>query len=58
MSPIYSEYLVNVHFYDIPHTFIPHFTFHSAEKNPHRIFRKLPADNFPHSAIHKIPLRL
>jgi len=24
--------LVNVHFSDIPHTFIPHFTLHSAEK--------------------------
>jgi len=24
--------LVNVHFGDIPHTFIPHFTLHSAEK--------------------------
>ena len=32
MSVIYGEYLVNVHFSDIPHTFIPHFTLHSAEK--------------------------
>jgi len=32
MSLIYGEYLVNVHFSDIPHTFIPHFTLHSAEK--------------------------
>ena len=54
MSLIYGEYLVNVHFCDIPHTFIPHFTLHSAEKNPHQIFRKLPVDNFPHSAI-RIP---
>ena len=51
---IYGEYLVNVHFSDIPHTFIPQFTLHSAEKNPHQIFRKLPVDNFPHSAI-RIP---
>ena len=58
MSVIYGEYLVNVHFSDIPHTFIPHFTLHSAEKNPHRIFRKLPLDNFPQSAFRKIPLPL
>jgi len=32
MSLIYGEYLVSVHFSDIPHTFIPHFTLHSAEK--------------------------
>jgi len=51
VSLIYGEYLANVHFGDIPHTFIPHFTLHSAEKNPHRIFRKLPHDNFPHSAF-------
>ena len=25
-------------------------------KNPHRIFCKLPVDNFPHSAIRKIPI--
>jgi len=36
--------------------------FHSAlypsfrRKNPHWIFRKLPVDNFPHSAFRKIPL--
>ena len=45
-----SIYLVNVHFGHILHTFILHFTLHSAEKNPHRIFRKLPLNNFPHSA--------
>jgi len=33
---------------------MPPFNLHSAEKNPHRIFRKLPVDNFPHSAIRKI----
>ena len=54
MSLIYGEYLVKVHSSDIPHTFIPHFTLHSAEKNPHQIFRKLPVDNFLHSAI-RIP---
>jgi len=54
MSLIYGEYLVNVHSSDIPHTFIPHFTLHSAEKNPHQIFHKLHVDNFPHSAI-RIP---
>ena len=54
MSLIYGEYLANVHFSDIPHSFIPHFTLHSAEKNPHQIFRKLSVDNFPHSSI-RIP---
>jgi len=34
VSLIYGEYLANVHFGDIPHTFIPHFTLHFAEKNP------------------------
>jgi len=58
MSLIYSEYwyLANVHFCDILHTFIPHFTLHSTEKNPHWIFRKLPVHNFPHSTFRKIPL--
>jgi len=32
MSLIYGEYLVNVHFSDIPHTFILHSTLHSSEK--------------------------
>ena len=49
VSLIYGEYVVNVHFGDIPHTSIPHFTF-IPQKNPHRIFRKLPLDNFAHSA--------
>jgi len=31
-SLIYGEYLANVHFNDIPHTIIPHFTLHSTEK--------------------------
>jgi len=38
MSLIYGEYLVNVYFSDIPHTFIPHFTF---------IPQKKSASNFP-----------
>jgi len=29
---VYGEYLGNTHFGDILHTFIPHFTLHSAEK--------------------------
>jgi len=45
MSLIYGEYLVNVHFSDI-HIVIPHFNLHSAEKNPYRIFRKLPLTTF------------
>ena len=32
ISLICGEYLVNVHFDDIPHSFILHFTLHSAEK--------------------------
>jgi len=32
VSLIYGKYLANVHFSDIPHTFIPHFTLHSAGK--------------------------
>jgi len=32
MSLIYGEYLVNVYFGNIPHSFIAHFTLHSAEK--------------------------
>jgi len=28
-----------------------HFTSFRTKKNPHRIFRKLPVDNFPHSAV-------
>ena len=46
-------HLVNVHFGDIPHTSIPHFTLHSAKKS---------AKNFPQitpwqlSAFRKIPL--
>ena len=53
VSLIYGEYLVNVHFGDIPHTSIPHFTLHSAKKS---------ANNFPQitrwqlSAFRKIPL--
>jgi len=42
LSVIYGEYLANFHFGDIPHTCIPHFTLHSAEKNLLWIFRKLP----------------
>jgi len=41
ISLIYGECLVNVHFSDIAHTFIPHFTLHSTERNPHGIFQKL-----------------
>jgi len=50
------EYLANVHFGDIRHSFIPHFTLHSAEKILHQIFSRLPLDNFLHSVFRKIPL--
>jgi len=56
MSLIYGEYLVNVHFGDILHAFIPHFTLHSAEKLA-SIFCKLPLDNFPHSTKYPFPLK-
>ena len=50
ISLIYGEYLVNVHFGDIPYTFIPHFTLHSAEKIRVEFAANYP-DNFPHSAF-------
>jgi len=50
MSLIYGEYLVNVHFGDILHTFIPHFTLHSAEKISIEFSANYP-NNFPHSAV-------
>jgi len=50
ISLIYGEYLVNVHFSDIPHAFIPHYPSFQ-RKNLHRIFCKLPLDNFPHSTF-------
>ena len=58
VSLIYGKYLANVYFGDIPHTFILHFTLHSAEKNPNRIFRKLLLDNFhiPRSAKYPFPM--
>jgi len=58
MSLIYAEYLVNVHFGNIPHTFIPHFTFHSAEKISIEFSTNYPSTTFriPQSAFRKIPL--
>jgi len=59
VSLIYGEYLANVHFGDIPHTFISHFTLHSAEKIRIEFsanYPPIPIDNFLHSAFHKIPL--
>ena len=58
MSLIYGEYLVNVHFSDIPHTFIPHFTLHSAEKIRIEFSANYPLTTFriPQSAFRKIPL--
>jgi len=50
--------LVNVHFSDIPHTFIPHFTLHSAEKICIEFSANYPLTTFriPQSAFRKIPL--
>jgi len=58
MSVIYGEYLVNVHFSDIPHTFIPHFTLHSAEKIRIKFSTNYPLTTFRilQSAFRKIPL--
>jgi len=58
MSLIYGEYLVNVHSSDIPHTFIPHFTLHSAEKIRIKFSTNYPLTTFriPQSAFRKIPL--
>jgi len=47
MSLISGEYLVNVHYGDIPHTFIMHFPLHSAEK----IHVKFSA-NYPLTTFH------
>jgi len=46
LSVIYGAYLVNVHFGNIPHSFIPHFTLHSAEKSASN-FPQITLDNFP-----------
>ena len=58
MSLVYGEYLVNVHFSDIPHTFIPHFTLYSAEKIRIEFSANYPLRTFriPQSAFRKIPL--
>jgi len=54
MSLIYCEHLVNVHFGNIPHSFIPHITLHSAEKIRSEFSANYP-DNFPHSAKYPFP---
>jgi len=58
MSLIYGEYLVNVHFSDIPHTFIPHFTLNSTEKIRIKFSANYLLTTFciPQSAFRKIPL--
>jgi len=43
---IYGQYLVNAHFGDIPHIFIPHFTLHSAEKICIKFFANYPLATF------------
>jgi len=50
VSLIYGNYLANVHFGDIPHTFIPRFTLHFAEKICIEFICKLHHYNF--SAFH------
>jgi len=57
MSVIYGECLVNVHFSNIPHTFIPHFTLHSAEKIHMEFSANYPLTTFrnPHSAEYPFP---
>ena len=58
MSLIYGEYLVNVHSSDIPHSFIPHFTLHSAEKIRIKFSANYPLTTLriPQSAFRKILL--
>ena len=60
MCLIYGEYLVNVHFSDIPHTFIPHFTLHSAEKIRIEFSTNYPLTTFcirnMHSAKYPFPI--
>jgi len=58
MSLIYGEYLVNVHFGNIPHTFIPHFTLCSAERIHIEFSANYPLTTFRilQSAFRKIPL--
>jgi len=53
MSVIYGEYLVNVHFGNVLHSFIPHFTLHSAEKIRIKFSANYPGQL---SAFHKIPI--
>jgi len=59
-SLIYGKYryLANVHLCNIPHTFIPHFTLHSAEKIRIEFSANYPCTTFriPYSAFRKIPL--
>jgi len=57
MSLTYGEYLVNVHFSDILHTFILHFTLHSAEKIRIEFSATYPLTTFrnPHSAKYPFP---
>ena len=58
LSLIYGEYLGNTHFGDIAHTFIPHFTLHSAEKIRIEFSANYPLTTFliPRSAFRKITL--
>ena len=57
MSLIYCEHLVNVHFGNIPHSFILHFTLHSVEKICSEFSANYPLTTFgiPQSAFRKIP---
>jgi len=57
MSLIYGKYLANVHFGDILHTFIPHFTLHSAEKICIEFSTNFPLTDFgiPRSAKYPFP---
>jgi len=57
MSLIYDKYLVNVHFGNILHSFIPHFTLHSAEKIRIEFSANYPLTTScnPHSAKYPFP---
>jgi len=54
---IYDEYLANVHFGDVPQTFVPQFTLHSAKKIRIKFSANDPLTTFriSHSAKYPYP---
>jgi len=54
---MHDEYLVNVHFGNIPHSFIPHFTLHSAEKIRIKFSANYPLTTIRIPLQHRIPTK-